>query len=252
MSRRRNRNVDLIDETSTFFQHNSVSLVHTKQYSETLTLHDIKPKNYSQETAFDSFLQGNHLILAGSAGTGKSYISLYLAVRKALEEENKSVLIIRSAVQTREIGHTPGTLEEKEDLYAQPYKDIINKLFHRAGAWNELKKQKKVDFQTTSFIRGLTFDDTILIVDEAQNLTFSELNSVMTRVGKGSQVIICGDIRQTDLNGKKEKTCWQDMLSAFNKMSNIDIINFLPADIVRSGFTKEWVIACEDLGLPRA
>lgn len=251
MSRRRNRSAILTDEMSTFIEPHSVSMVHTQKFSDTFTLHDIKPKNYAQETAFESFIQGNHLILAGSAGTGKSYISLYLAIRKSMEDESKSVLIVRSAVQSREIGHTPGTLEEKEDLYAQPYKDILGKLFHRAGAWNELKKQKKVDFQTTSFIRGLTFDNTILIVDEAQNLNFGELNSVMTRVGKGSQVIICGDVRQTDLNSKKEKTCWNDMLAAFNKVSNIDIINFTPSDIVRSGFTKEWVMACESLGLPR-
>lgn len=246
MSRRNRRNVDLIDETSTYFQHDSVSLVHTQKFSETLTLHDIKPKNYSQETAFESFLNGNHLILAGSAGTGKSYISLYLAIRKALEAENKSVLIIRSAVQTREIGHTPGTLEEKEDLYAQPYKDIINKLFHRACAWNELKKQKKVDFQTTSFIRGLTFDDTILIVDEAQNLHEEEFYSILTRVGKGTTVIICGDTRQCDLNPKKEKSGFNKIVNILSKMKNVDVINFLPADIVRSSFVKEFIILYEE------
>lgn len=251
MSRRSRKAIDTIDEVSSYIHNNSVSLIHTHKSSETITLHEIKPKNYAQETVFESFLQGRHLILAGSAGTGKSYISLYLAIRKAMEDDHKNVLIVRSAVQSREIGHTPGTLQEKEDLYAQPYKDIVNKLFHTAGAWNELKKTGKVDFQTTSFIRGLTFDDTIIILDEAQNLTFHELNSVLTRVGKGTQIIICGDMRQSDLNVKKEKTCWQDMLAAFGKVSNVDIINFLPADIVRSGFVREWVIACEELGLPR-
>lgn len=246
MSRRsRNSRADLIDETSTFVHHNAVSLIHSQKITETLTLHDIKPKNYAQGQVFESFLQGNHLILTGSAGTGKSYISLYLATRKAMEDDNKSVVIIRSAVQTRDVGFTPGTLEEKEDLYAQPYKDILAKLFHRSGAWNELKKQHKVDFMSTSFLRGLTLDDCIIIVDEAQNMDWTEINTIMTRVGKGSQVIVCGDIKQDDISKKREKTGWNDMMKVFGKMPNIDVINFLPIDIVRSGFCRDWVIACE-------
>lgn len=246
MSRRsRNSRANLIDETSTFVHHNAVSLIHSQKITETLTLHDIKPKNYAQGQVFESFLQGNHLILTGSAGTGKSYISLYLATRKAMEDDNKSVVIIRSAVQTRDVGFTPGTLEEKEDLYAQPYKDILAKLFHRSGAWNELKKQHKVDFMSTSFVRGLTFDDTILIIDESQNMHEEELYSVLTRVGKGTQVILIGDTRQCDLNLRKEKSGFGRITEIMSKMANVDIVNFLPQDIVRSGFVRDFIMLYE-------
>lgn len=216
-----------------------------------LTLSEIKPRTYAQTQAFESWFSNKNLVLAGSAGTGKSFIALYLALKEVIESDNKNkqVVVIRSAVQTRDIGHTPGSLEEKESLYKKPYIDLSSQLFHNPKAWEILELEGRAHFQTTSFIRGLTFNDTIMILDEVQDMTLAEIDSVMTRVGKGSRIIVCGDKKQCDLNPKKEKTGFDDMIRIMERMSEVDIVNFLPADIVRSGWVRDWIVSREELGI---
>lgn len=224
---------------------NRLTLVKNKNQLH-LNLAEVKPKNFAQTQAFESWYSNRNLVLAGSAGTGKSFISMYLALKEIMEKPNKNLIVIRSAVSVRDLGHTPGTLEEKEAVYKRPYIDIASALFHNSKAWEILELEGRVQFNTTSFVRGLTFNDSIIILDEAQNLHEEEFYSVLTRVGKGSRILVCGDTRQCDLNQKKEKSGMQLMLDILGKMSEVDIVNFLPADIVRSGFVREFITLYEE------
>ena len=162
-------------------------------------LEHIEPVTENQKKAFDAWEEGHNIVLSGSAGTGKTFIALYLAFSKMLKyEQYNKLLIVRSMVSTRDGGHLPGTKEEKEEPYKAPYKSICGELFGYDGAWGKLTTTKSVGFETTSFIRGLTFDRTILIVDEMQNMNFHELDSIITRIGNDCKIIFCGDHNQTD------------------------------------------------------
>ena len=174
-----------------------------------LRIEDLKtvtPLTENQKKFFDAYRQGDYFIaLHGVAGTGKTFCALYRAIEEVLDKGNpfNKIIIVRSAVQGREIGHLPGDVDEKMEIYEQPYRQICEALFGRKDAWDRLSEQGHVQFISTSFIRGMSFDDAIIIVDEMQNCTFEEIDTVMTRVGYRSKIIWCGDYRQTDLNKKK-------------------------------------------------
>lgn len=219
-----------------------------KRYS----LHDlrqIRPMNETQREFFESYITGNNVIGNGSAGTGKSYISLFLALNDVLDDDKpyERIVIVRSAVPSREIGHLPGDLKEKMAAYEEPYKDIIGNLLKRNKAYDDMKDLGKIEFMPTSFVRGLTWDDAVVVIDEAQSMTFHELNSVITRIGDNARLIICGDIAQNDLLMKRnDQSGFNRMVAIASKMESFDIINFTRHDIVRSKFVKEWICASED------
>ena len=208
-----------------------------------LTLHEIEPLTRNQVAAFES---DQHLVLHGVAGTGKTFISLYLAFDDMIKGLYDRTIIIRSAVPTRDIGFLPGTEKEKSAVYEEPYKDICIELFDRGDAYEILKNKNLVQFMTTSFIRGITLRDSVVIVDECQNMSFHELDSIITRVGEGSRIIFCGDFRQSDLGGKNGLHEFIRILKAMNRF---DLIDFQVSDIVRSGFVKDYIIAKSELGL---
>lgn len=216
------------------------------------TIHDlkaVKPLNFAQKTMFETYFEGTNIIANGSAGTGKSYVAVYLALTDILSKGSKfkQIIIVRSAVPSREIGHLPGSIEEKMDVYESPYKDIFADLLKKKTAYDSLKEIEMVRFMPTSFVRGLTWDDAIIIVDEAQSYTFHELNSVITRLGDNSKLIICGDIAQNDLIVRKtDQSGFDKMLKIAAKMDEFSIINFTRHDIIRSSFVKSWICATED------
>ena len=174
-----------------------------------LRLDDLKtfePLTENQRKFFDAYKLGDYFIaLHGVAGTGKTFCALYKAIEEVLDKSNpfKKIVVVRSAVQGREMGHLPGDVNEKMEIYQQPYRQICDTLFGRRDAWDRLEEQHYIEFISTSFIRGMSFDDAIIIVDECQNMTWEEINTVMTRVGYRSKIIWCGDYRQTDLNKRK-------------------------------------------------
>jgi predicted ribonuclease YlaK len=215
-----------------------------------LRLDDLKtfePLTDNQKSFFDAYKQGDYFVaLHGVAGTGKTFIALYKAIEEVLDKTNtfNKIIIVRSAVQSREIGHLPGDVGEKMEIYQQPYRQICDTLFGRRDAWDRLEEQGHVTFISTSFIRGMSFDDAIIIVDEMQNLTFEEIDTVMTRVGYRSKIIWCGDYRQTDLN--KKKNDMSGILKFFDiaqHMKAFTRIEFTPDDIVRSSLVKDYILA---------
>jgi phosphate starvation-inducible protein PhoH len=205
------------------------------------------PLTENQKKFFDAYKIGDYFIaLHGVAGTGKTFCALYKAIEEVLDKANpfNKIIVVRSAVQSRDIGHLPGDVGEKMEIYEQPYRQICETLFGRRDAWDRLEEQGYVKFISTSFIRGMSFDDAIIIVDEMQNMTYEEIDTVMTRVGYRSKIIWCGDYRQTDLNKKKNEV--SGILKFFDiaqHMSSFTRIEFTVDDIVRSSLVKDYILA---------
>ena len=219
--------------------------------SQHFSIKKIQPLTENQEKTFEAYEAGNHLVLSGSAGSGKSFLAMYLGLKELLEEGShyNKIIIIRSAVPTRDLGFVPGTLEEKAKIYQEPYMNIVNELIGRGDAWYFLLNKEIIEFQTTSFLRGLTFRNCIIVFDEFQSATFHEIDTVLTRIGENCRFILCGDLNQNDLNNRKEKSGLQDVMMILNKVSKTSHINFGLNDIVRSGFVKEYLIEKQKLGL---
>lgn len=218
------------------------------------THHDLKkirPKTESQRMLMESFMNGNNVVASGYPGTGKTYLSLWLALHAILDNDSEynKVVIVRSAVASREIGFLPGTKEEKMEPFEAPYKDILGDLIGR-NAYEDMRDAGKLEFMPTSYLRGLTWDNCVVIIDEIQNLSWMEIHTVITRLGKNSKLLVCGDQSQNDLEGKRfEESGMGKFLQVAAHISRIDIVNFVKEDVVRSGFVKEWIIAKEDLNL---
>ena len=210
-----------------------------------LELQKFDPLTESQSKFFENYDSGKSQVLSGSAGTGKTFMSLYKAFDEIINSKvnYRRIVIVRSAVATRDIGHLPGTLEEKQAIYERPYIGICNELFGRGDTYGLMKKNGIVDFMLTSYVRGITLDETIVIVDEYQNLTSAEADSIITRLGKGSKIIFCGDTCQTDFTKNSEKDI-DKFLYVLEKMDNwFDMNEFTVDDIVRSGIVKDYIKA---------
>lgn len=213
-----------------------------------LNLNEISPLTYNQERTFEAWNDGKHLLLTGTPGTGKSFLAIYLGVRSILEQNVQSkMIIIRSVVPTRDMGFLPGSNKEKSKVYEAPYFSIFSELFGRSDAYEYLKNKNIVDFMTSSFVRGITINDAIIVVDELQNMTSSELHSVFTRIGKNCRVVFAGDIKQNDLNPRKEESGFEDFFKVINNLNAFKSIEFNREDIVRSSIVRDYIIAREDL-----
>ena len=217
---------------------------------------DIKPLTDNQTLAFDAYKAGKNVLLHGAAGTGKTFIMIYLALQEVLDEQSPhdKIYIVRSLVPTREIGFLPGDHEDKSYLYQIPYKNMVRYMFGMPDdnsfemLYDNLRSQDTIDFWSTSFIRGTTLDNAIVIVDEFSNLNFHELDSIITRVGEDSKIMFCGDITQTDLTREAEKSKISDFIQILQEMKDFACIEFGIDDIVRSGLVKQYLITKYNLG----
>ena len=214
---------------------------------------DIAPMTNTQNIAFEAWEDGYNLMLHGIAGTGKTFLALYFAFKEVWDKNTpyKKVYIIRSTVSTRDQGFQPGTRAQKEAVYEEPYHPITTTIFGRGDAYNLLKQRNLIEFRSTSFLRGATFDDCIIVVDEMQNMNDGELHTIMTRVGQDCKIIFAGDLKQDDLTSKRynESSGLKDFMRIISKMDEFEFVEFFAADIVRSDLVKSYIIQRDKLGL---
>jgi len=211
---------------------------------------DIEPLTDNQKKLFDAYEKGQNLFAYGAAGTGKTFITMYLALRDVLDSSTpyEKLYIVRSLVATREIGFLPGDHEDKSSLYQIPYKNMVKYMFEMPDdpsfemLYGNLKTQETISFWSTSFIRGTTFDNSILLIDECQNLNFHELDSIITRVGENCKIMFCGDATQSDLIKTNERNGIIDFTKILMAMPEFDCIEFGVEDIVRSGLVKSYIV----------
>ena len=217
----------------------------------------IKPITDHQKEVFESWGKGENQFLFGCSGTGKTFISLYLALQDTLKNDTPydKVVVVRSLIPTREIGFLPGDEEDKAALYQVPYSNMMQFMFEQPNEqafsmlYDRLKSQGSFYFLSTSFLRGLTFDNSIIIVDECQNLNFHELDTIITRVGQDSKIVFCGDFGQTDLTRTNEKNGLMNFLQILQEMKEFHCAEFDIGDIVRSGFVRNYLIQKTKLGI---
>ena len=204
----------------------------------------IEPLTENQKITFDAYREGKNLMLHGIAGTGKSFISMYLALEEILRNDSKykKLIIVRSVVPTRDMGFLPGSTKEKARVYEAPYYSICNELFDRGDSYEYLKNKNTVEFITTSFIRGVTLNNCIILVDEIANCTLHELDSVITRIGRNCKIIFCGDFRQSDFIKDNDKKGLLDFIRIIKNMKYFKFVDFNEEDIVRSHIVKDYII----------
>lgn len=214
--------------------------------SEIFKLKPVSPLTKVQRQFFESYCSAEHLVGHGSAGTGKSYLSIYLAMQDVLNGVYDKLIIIRSPLESIKIGFLPGTDKEKVEVYEKPYHSIFADLFGKDNAYEMLKKRGLVEFEPTAFLRGTTFNNCVIVYDEFQNGTWMESNTVLTRMGENSKMVIVGDYRQSDHKNSHDKRAALKLMRILKSMNaTIDFIEFTSKDIVRSKFVKDFIMACE-------
>lgn len=215
--------------------------------SQHFRLNNVSPITRNQKITFDAFNSGNHLMLHGIAGTGKTFLSLYLALNELLNHKNRQekIYIVRSVVPIRDMGFMPGTQKEKTKVYEAPYQAICNELFGRGDAYEILKQKNIVEFISTSFVRGITLNNCYVLVDEFSNCNFHELDTVITRTGKNCRLIFCGDFRQSDLTREQERNGIKKFMQLIERLSGFTYVDFQKEDIVRSKLVRDYIIARE-------
>ena len=221
----------------------------TFQEKLNFNLKHFDPLTQNQRSTFDAFNKDRNLMLHGIAGTGKSFLSMYLSLKEILNgsDKYKKVVIVRSVVPTRDMGFLPGNNKEKTKVYEAPYYAICTEIFGRSDSYEYLKSKNLIEFMSTSFIRGITLNDCIVIVDEMQNATLHELDSVITRIGHNCKVVFCGDFRQSDFTREHERNGLTDFMRVVRSMKSFNFVEFDAADIVRSALVREYIIMKDKL-----
>lgn len=252
---RRNKNTYSLDFYNDLSDSNNSNIHQTEpQIRKSFHIRDlsyIRPKTDNQQLLFDLWKNDKSFLLSGSAGTGKTFLAMYLSLCNLLDDSfgYKQLVIVRSAVQARDIGMLPGDVTEKLQQYKTPYMTICDQLFPWKKSYENMEKIGLIKFECTSFLRGCTFDDSIIIVDECQNMTWEELSTVITRVGENTKIIFCGDIKQNDLYRKKNDTSGFDKFKKVltSMIDHFDAVEFNHSDIVRSSLVKDFIIKSEYL-----
>lgn len=251
MSKLKRINPRMLNE---YEQSNIVSLKRKKKPQNTglvnFELKEISPLTGNQNRVFDAYKNGKNIISYGSAGSGKSFVILYLMLNELIyTQKYEKLVIIRSAQPTRDIGFMPGNEKDKLSYYESPYYNIFAELFGRGDAYELLKKKELVEFHSSSFLRGTTFNNCLIFVDEHENLTFRESNTIITRVGENSKICFAGDIKQVDINPRKDDIGFYDFMKIALNMEDFECVEFTIEDCVRSGLVKNYLTIKEELNL---
>lgn len=235
---------------------NNVVALREGPKKKTWTMHDLKdirPITQAQRQMFEAYFMGNNIVATGAAGTGKTFLSCWLALNSIFDKNQPQdrIIIVRSIETTgKDIGALPGEIWEKTAPFEVPYKDIINSLIGKSSAYEDLKNAGKIEFMPTTFIRGLTWDNAVVLIDEFQNNTFDDISSCITRIGENSRFIVSGDVRQQDMSRTKHVSSgFENVMRIFDMMESVDITDFKIEDIVRSGIVREFLVAKESLRL---
>ena len=216
-----------------------------RKQADNLYIRNIKPLTYAQKQMFEAWAEGYNIIASGSAGTGKTFLATFLALKSLFNDESKEIIFVRSTVSTRDMGFLPGTAEEKAAPYFELYKDHVNHICDSGTAWESLLHRGSIRTEPTSYVRGSTWEDAIVVIDESQNLTRHELYSVLTRLGNNSRVLVLGDAKQSDLPKGSSSEYLKHLA---NKMADdFELVNFTHQDIVRSAFCKALIIADSEI-----
>ena len=249
---KRKQKLELVN--STVEEHKAFAGKHFTQHH----LVSFQPKTQPQEQFMRSFFEQTPIISQiGSAGTGKTAIALYCALTEVLDRSSiySQVIIIRSCVQARDIGFLPGALDgpdSKNEVYEMPYRALCDELLtFKSNNYDNLKAKHLLEFYNTSFLRGLNFpENSIVIVDEVQNMKYSEISTAITRTNANSKIVLCGDYRQTDLHKKGDNSGLSQLMDVLHAMPShmYDFVEYTPDDILRSGLVKEFLIAEERQG----
>ena len=213
-------------------------------------LRTIKPLTSTQSKMFKAYEEGYNLICHGYSGTGKTFLSLYLALNELLKGSSSynKIVLLRSVVSSRDMGFLPGNQKMKAQVYEKPYREICDDLFGRGDGWNILNMKHMIEFETTSFLRGVTFNNSIVIADEINNMSFHELDTIMTRIGDNTRIIFSGDYRQSDLLKPHDKSGILEFMSITKRMKSFEHIEFEIEDIVRSGVIYEYIVSKMEAG----
>jgi len=218
---------------------------------------EMKGVTKNQLEVFKQYAEGKNLFLYGPAGTGKTFVILYNAIKEVLDSKTNynCIYIVRSLMPTRSLAFMPGDEQDKSSLYQVPYDNMLRLMFKLSSEeqfdilYGELKKQGNIAFLSTSFLRGITLDNAIVLVDECQNLNFHELDTIMTRVGQESKIMFSGDFDQTDLRDNEEKAGLGQFIKIINEMKEFYSCEFDIGDIVRSGLVRSYIIQKYNTGL---
>lgn len=227
------------------------SVGHDFLFKHSFQIKNITPLTDNQRQAFDYYDEDENILLHGVAGTGKSFLSLYMSLKEVLSGKSayEKVIIVRSVVPTRDMGFLPGNNKEKSRVYEAPYVAICTELFGRGDAYATLSNKGYLEFISTSFVRGTTFNDCIIVADEIQNMDLGELDTIITRIGKNCKLLMCGDFRQSDFRRDAEKNGIHKFMNIIKAMNSFQFIDFNEEDIVRSALVKDYIITKDRLGI---
>ena len=205
----------------------------------------IRARNENQKTLLRAFYHSNTVIAVGPAGTGKTFLCATYAAEQLFNHQTARVVLARPTVGVSKTqGFLPGRLDQKLAPWARPLTDAIKKHIS-AKKYEEFIQSKSLELCSIEHVRGLTFDDTILIIDEAQNTTPAEIKALLTRLGEDSRVFICGDVEQSDIEGENGL---EVAIKAAQYIRDSETIRFSDDDVVRSDICRHWVKAFSAIG----